>query len=252
MKTRIIAALLSFSALLALVTTGCGPAPVLVVDPVEPAVKPVTEHAETERPTEATPEELVLEETVSSTAEPETKPEASAPAADEEAEVTDDWPVFRDEERGFQIAYPPAWGFMDLPVYAPGAGGPPSVVERFVIFYPEEWEERLTPGGEPDPTVQSYPALSVEVAVGTMEAYRREYLELGASEQIEINGFAALREWDTREDYNMARTVFQHPDNAEMRITLSDPVTGFAARLEENKDVASLIPVVISTFRFGE
>lgn len=245
MKTRIIAVVLSFSALLALVTTGCGPAPVTVVDPVEPTVEPVTEHAETETPAEATPAEPVLEQTVSPTAEP------SEPAGDEEAEVTDGWPVFRDEERGFQIAYPPAWGFMDLPV-DPGAGGPPTVVERMVIFYPQEWEERLTPGGEPDPTVVSYPALSVAITVGTMEAYRREYMELEASEQVEINGFTALREWDQREDFNMARTIFQHPADGEMRITLSDPMSGFSARLEEYPDIASLIPLVISTFRFTE
>jgi hypothetical protein len=127
-----------------------------------------------------------------------------------------------------------------------------TVVKRFLILYPAEWEEGLKPGGEPDPNVPSYPALNIEICVGTMEEFRREFMELGGSEIFEINEVTALREWDTYDDYNLIRYVFEHPTNDALRITLTDPVSGFPVRAEENEDIVSLIPVVVSTFRFTE
>jgi hypothetical protein len=62
----------------------------------------------------------------------------------------------------------------------------------------------------------------------------------------------ALQEWDTYDDYNLIRYVFEHPTNDALRITLTDPVSGFSLRAEENEDIVSLIPVVVSTFRFTE
>lgn len=169
-----------------------------------------------------------------------------------ELDPTADWPIFRDETYGFQIAYPPGWAFMDLPVYDPGAGGPPTTIERFVIFYPQAWEERLKPGGEPDPNVDSYPALSIQICVGPLEAYRREFMELGASETMEVNGLSVLHEWDTYDDYNIARYIFQHPANDALRVTLQDAVSGFSGRAADNADVVSLVPLVVSTFAFVE
>jgi hypothetical protein len=193
------------------------------------------------------------------------EPEAPTPTADstdqgpdaEEDEASESvlpagWSILRDETYGFQLAYPPDWGHMDLPLYDPGAGGPPTVIKRFVILYPREWEEQLKPGGEPDPNVSSYPALSIEICVGTLEEFRREFMELGVSETVEVNGLTALHERDTYEDYNLIRTVFEHPTNDALRITLTDPVSGFSVRAEENEDILSLIPVVVSTFRFTE
>ena len=181
--------------------------------------------------------------------------EAGDEANEDEGTTTDSdagWPIFRDEVYGFQVAYPPGWGFMELPLHDPGAGGPPTVIKRSVIFYPQAWEERLRPGGPPDPNADTYPALNIQVCVGTMEAYRREFMALGASETLEINGLETLHEWDTRDDYNLAHYVFQHPENDELRITLTDPVSGFASRAAENPGVVALIPEVVSTFRFAE
>jgi len=193
------------------------------------------------------------------------EPEAPTPTADSAGEGSDDeedeasesvlpagWTVFRDETYGFQFAYPPDWGHMDLPVYDPGAGGPPTVIKRFIILYPQEWEEQLTPGGEPDPTVSVYPALNVQITEGTLEEYRREFMELGASEVLEINGLSVLHEWDTYDDYNMHHYVFQLPTDERLRVTLSDPISGFSVRLEESGEVAALIPTVVSTFMFTE
>lgn len=191
------------------------------------------------------------------------EPEAPTPTAESTGQGSDDeedeasesalpagWTVFRDEDYGFQLAYPPEWGYMDLPVYDPGADGPPTVIKRFVILYPQEWEERLTPGGEPDPTVSTYPALTMEVTEGTLEEYRREYMELESSETLDINGIPVLYERDTRDDYNMARYVFQHPTDDRLRVTLSDPISGFSERAAESGEVAALIPTVVATFTF--
>ncbi len=248
MKITSVAAILSLSALfLVIAVSACSPAPAVVAEPVRP-VATSAPTAVADPSSDATPPA----EPAVPTADPAANPEPSHPVDEDEADVTADWPVFRDEAYGFQFAYPPEWGFMDLPVYDPGAGGPPTTIQRFVILYPQEWEERLKPGGEPDPNVSSYPALSVEITAGTMEAYRREFMELGRSETIEINGFTALYERDTYDDYNMTRYTFQHPINDQLRITLSDPISGFSVRVAENGDVASLIPSVLSTFTFTE
>jgi len=259
MKARNVTLMLSLLALmLPAVAGGCGPAPVVVADPVGAAVTPGSDinalprvPAEDAVQDEVTPTEPAAPTAVV-TLMPTADSELSESVVDDEADSATDWPVLRDETYGFEVAYPPTWGFMDLPVYDPGAGGPPTVIERFLILYPAEWEERLKPGGEPDPNVPGYPALSIEVCVGTMEEFRREFMELGGSETVEINGLTALHEWDTYDDYNLIRTVFQHPANDTLRISLTDPVSGFSVRAEENEDIVSLIPVVVSTFRFTE
>ena len=168
------------------------------------------------------------------------------------SDATAGWPIFRDEAYGFQIAYPPDWGFMDLPLRDPGADGPPTVIKRLVIFYPQDWEERLKPGGPPDPNADTYPAFSIQVTVGTLEAYRREFMELEASKTIEVNGLSALHEWDTRDDYNMAQYVYQHPTDDELRVTLTDAVSGFSQRAEANEEIVDLIPLVVRTFAFTD
>jgi hypothetical protein len=220
-----------------------------VTCPTDPSPSPPEEEETTEAKTP----------TPIPTVEPSDQEPENAEPADEEGDdgaaeddPTADWPVFGDEAYGFQIAYPPGWGFMDLPLRDPGVDGPPTIVERFVMFYPQAWEERLKPGGAPDPNVDNYPAFSIQVSVGTMEAYRREFIELGASETLEINGLSVLHEWDTRDDYNLAQYVFQHPANGELRITLTDPVSGFSTRAAENQDIVTLIPQVVSTFRSAE
>jgi hypothetical protein len=172
--------------------------------------------------------------------------------AEEPSGAPDDWLVFADDTNGFQIAYPPHWGFMDMPVRDPGTDGPPTVIERFVIFYPQEWEERLRPGQPPDPSISTYPALSVMVCRGTMEAFRHEFMELSESEEIELNGVKGIYEQDTNDDYNLIRYIFPHPSEDGMVISVTDAVNGFSARVAESGEVASLIPVVAETFRFTD
>ena len=253
MTTRNVTLILSLLlVMLTAVAAGCSPAPVVVADPVGAAVAPDSDidALPPVPPEDAAQDAVTPTELADPTVVPEV--EASESVAEDGTDVTADWPVFRDQTYGFEVAYPPGWGFMDLPVYDPGAGGPPTIIKRFVILYPQEWEERLKPGGEPDPNVPGYPALSIEICVGTMEAFRREFMELGASETVEIQGFTALHEWDTYEDYNLIRYVFEHPTNDALRISLTDPVSGFSVRAEENEAIVSLIPRVVSTFRFTE
>jgi hypothetical protein len=44
--------------------------------------------------------------------------------------------------------------------------------------------------------------------------------------------------------------VFQHPDREDVRIVLLDVLTGFRDRLEENNEVAALIPHIVATLEF--
>jgi hypothetical protein len=44
--------------------------------------------------------------------------------------------------------------------------------------------------------------------------------------------------------------VFHHPGEADVRIVVLDVLSGFRDRVEENREVAALIPHVVATFRF--
>jgi hypothetical protein len=181
-----------------------------------------------------------------------TPPVAEESGQEERAHAPAGWSILRDEALGFQVAYPPDWGAMDLPLRDPGESGPPTVIKRIVMLYPLAWEERLKPGQPPDPNASAYPAVSIEVCEGTMEAYRREFMELASSEAIEVNGFAGLYERDTFDDHNMMRYIFQHPTRNELIISLTDAVNGFSARVEESGEVTTVIPQVVETFRFTD
>lgn len=173
----------------------------------------------------------------------------SAAAEEPQTDRSAEWLLFQDAEHGFQIAHPADWRAMDLPLYDPGVSGPPTVVRRLVVLYPADWEERFNQERPPDPNAPGYPALSIEVCAGTMEAFRREFIELGASEPIDIDGAQGTCERDAQDDHNLIRYVFQHPEE-ELIIGVTDPVNGFSARVAESGAVPDLIPQIVETFSF--
>lgn len=164
---------------------------------------------------------------------------------------TDDWQVFEDKEYGFQLRIPQGWTYKEMETEGPGVPEDWPLA-RSVAFFPQDWAERFERSGPPDPNAPpAFPALSVEVYVGSMEQFRRANVEPTASEELEINGTEVVREVEVVDDeHRLVRTVFQHPGEEDVRVVLLDVLTGFEDRLEENGEVAALIPHVVTTFRF--
>ncbi|NLF01469.1 MAG: DUF3828 domain-containing protein [Anaerolineales bacterium] len=194
-------------------------------------------------------------------AEPTVAPTASAPepttpalAEPEATEAPDGpaaiagWTTFRCEEYGFELQHPPDWTVMELPVTQPDLMAP---IVRIVQLLPQAWAEQLGAGGPPDPEAPVIVApLSVEVSVGSLEAYRRMYADPASSEQTEINGYPARVERDAPGDFALIRTVLQHPVNADLRVTTVDQLSGFSTRAAEHPEEIALAQQILTTWRW--
>ena len=176
--------------------------------------------------------------------------QAPSPAAPDRPEG---WPVYRDETYGFALSYPPGWTVQEVPVDGPGTPDDWPIVETLLVL-PAEWAAQLERKGPPDPTRPPVVApLHVEVCVGPLAQYRRAYAEPGQSEAIEINGLSVSVERDVMSDQiTLERYVFTHPQDGELRVVLSDMLTGFQERVQGNEAVAERIPLILETFEFAD
>lgn len=171
-----------------------------------------------------------------------------APEATDDPATIAGWNTFRCEEYGFELQVPPDWTVMELPVTQPDLMAP---IVRIIQMLPQAWAEQMGAGGPPDPDAPVIVApLSVEVSVGSLEAYRRMYVEPTSGEQTEINDYPARVERDAPGDFALIRTVFQHPVNADLRVTVVDQLSGFSARASEHPEEVSLAQQVLSTWRW--
>jgi hypothetical protein len=164
--------------------------------------------------------------------------------------VPDGWLVYQNQEYGFQVAYPPDWAAVEIPVQRPDGSVPDAEASLvgLVQLLPQAWAEKM--GGPPDPTVTIYGPVSIDITVGSEEDHRRRYPEPGATETLEINGLVVTVERDTYDDFNVIRYVFQHSENADLRVVVQDFVNGFSTRVAENPEIVEIVPLVISSFEF--
>jgi hypothetical protein len=160
-----------------------------------------------------------------------------------------DWQLLTDDQYGFQIQYPSDWVPQEVELRYPELDAP---TVRIVQFLPQEWAQRMNTGGRPDPNNIIVAPLSLEVSVGTLEAYQAKYPEPASSETVEINGYTVAREREVAGDFGMIRYVFQHPTNDDLRVTLIDQIGGFSTRVEGNEDVADILQQILGTFAFDK
>jgi hypothetical protein len=177
--------------------------------------------------------------------------ESASPMMDEA--LTADWQVFEDEGYGFSLRFPQDWAYKEVATEGPGM--PEDwPLERSVAFFPRAWAERFEQSGPPDPEAPpAVPAPGLEVYVGSEQAFRRAVIEPTASDVLEVNGTEVIREVDAvNQTCQLIRYVFQHPDREDVRIVLTDALTGFEERLEGNRDVAEILSTIVATFEFQD
>jgi hypothetical protein len=174
-------------------------------------------------------------------------PTAMAEEPTGEGEMVSGWQVFRDDEYGFQIQYPADWTFQEVELRYPELDAP---IVRIIHFLPQEWADQMNAGGRPDPNNPIVAPLSLEVSEGSMEAYRQKYFEPAQSETVEIGGISVVRERDVAGDYYLLRTIFEHPLNEDLRVTMIDQISGFPMRIEGNEHIVTTMDQMMATFSF--
>jgi hypothetical protein len=179
--------------------------------------------------------------------------ETSETPTDPVADARQGWQVYADDTYGFQFSYPPDWTVQELVVDGPGMPDDWPVV-RTVQAYPTAWADEISRSGPPDPTRPPVVApLNIEVCVGPLEQYQRAYPAPDQSEIVTINGVEVQVERDvSSEKITQIWYAFQSPTDGELRIVVSDMLTGFASRVARNEDVAEVIPLLVATLEFVE
>jgi hypothetical protein len=156
-----------------------------------------------------------------------------------EDESTADWQVFSDEEYGFQVRFPEDWTYEDVPPVLPGMEVPEGMkaLKRVLTFEPEDWDGVASP-------------LNVEVTEGTAEEFGWMYAPATSTENLEVNDCAVVRATEDLGEVQVVRYIFQSPTEENVRIVVTDFISGFPERAEGHEDVVEIVQQVLSTFEF--
>jgi hypothetical protein len=156
-----------------------------------------------------------------------------------EDESTADWQVFADEEYGFRVRFPEDWTYKDVPPVPPGMEVPEGMkaLKRVLTFEPEDWDGVASP-------------LNVEVTEGTAEEFGWMYAPATSTENLEINGCAVVKATEDLGEVQVVRYIFQSPTEENVRIVVTDFISGFPERAEGHEDVVEIVQQVLSTFEF--
>jgi hypothetical protein len=176
------------------------------------------------------------------------QPTASEPAPQVGAS-TAGWQVFRDETYGFQIRYPQDWTFSEIALTNPELDRP---LVRVVHFLPQAWAEQMDQsGGPPDPSAPAIIApLAMEVSAGTMEDYRRIYIEPTHSQVVQLGPNQALLEEYASGGVREIRYMFQGFEDDAVRLTLRDQVSGFPDRAQGNQEIIDTVNLILTTVSY--
>lgn len=185
---------------------------------------------------EATPEGPPSEEAaVEAPSESEPTPVDDAPAA----EVPADWAVYQDNQRGFKLWYPEDWEVEELAPNPPGAEVPDGEKARLttLLLQPRDWDGIAAP-------------LSIDVTDGTDERFVALYPPPSVSEEVVVNGYAALKTTESFGSMFITRTIIPSPENAQMRLVFQDMLSGFPDRLANNQEISATITRIVGTVLF--
>jgi hypothetical protein len=149
------------------------------------------------------------------------------------------WVEYHNQEYGFAVQIPEEWTLKVLaqdPHMPPI--GPPSL--RLAVYMTS-----------PEPESAAAAPFSLEFAIGDEPELDAMYGEPTSREEIEIGGLPAVREVEALgEDVALVRYVISHPRFPDRRVTLLDPISGFADRRATAGEALAQFDRVVASFRF--
>ncbi len=182
-------------------------------------------------------------QTVTATAQPLAEPDAVRKPT-----LPGGWQVYRNEAYRFQVGYPQGWVARET---AAVEGQPPIGPENtklVVMLMPQAWAEQLDGGGAPDANAPVLAPLTVEVTVGGEEEFWSNYPELTRTEVRLTNATAVQAVEKVSDVISIPHLIYQHPVAKELRVALTDPISGFADRKAAYPDVAAAFEEVANSF----
>ena len=170
----------------------------------------------------------------------EEEPAAAAPDGVDAVEVAD-WPVFVDTECGFQVRYPEGWTYEDIPPVPEGMEVPEGMkaLKRVLVFAPQGWDGVAPP-------------LSVDVTEGTEEEFGWLYAPPSSTEDLEVNGLPVVKAVEDLGQVQVVHYIFQSPADGDVRVVVTDFISGFPKRLAGHEDVVELVGQILNTVEFTQ
>lgn len=149
------------------------------------------------------------------------------------------WQVFVDEEYGFQVRFPEDWTYEESPPVPLGMEVPDSqkALKRVLFFQPQAWDGVAPP-------------LHIQVTEGTEEEFSRLYVPATSVQNLELNGYAVVKEIEDIGGMQVIRYIFHSPTDGSVRIVALDYISGFPDRAAGNDDVMGILQHVLSTVAF--
>ena len=110
-------------------------------------------------------------------------------------------------------------------------------LKRVLVFAPRGWDGVAPP-------------LGVEVTDGTEEEFGRVYAPPSSTEDVEIGGRPVVRAMEDLSTAHIVHYIFHSPADENVRVVVTDTISGFPDRVEGHEDVAEIVGQILSTVEF--
>ena len=150
-----------------------------------------------------------------------------------------DWQVFENAEYGFRLRYPTDWTYEELPPVPEGMEVPEGMkaLKRVLVFAPQGWDGVAPP-------------LNVEVTEGTEEEFGWMYAPPSSTEDVEIGGRPVVKAVEDLGQVQVVHYIFHSPADENVRVVVTDTISGFPDRVEGHEDVAEIVGQILPTVEF--
>ena len=174
---------------------------------------------------------------------------SAAPPTAAPATVQAEGGLYTSEEFGFRVQYPEEWVVREVRARMGEPPIGPEGLRLMVLLMPAEWAQAMDRPGPPDPDAPAIAPLTLEVMLASEEEFRAYYPAPARSEGVQLAHAPALYTVEAvTEEINIPRYVLVHPVAANLRVVLTDPVSGFPDRLAAYPEVAAAFQELADSF----
>ena len=160
-----------------------------------------------------------------------------------------DWRRYENAAYGVTVSYPSTWAHEEL---LPDPDQPPigpELVKVMVFLMPQSMADaKAAQQGPPDPDAPVIAPITFEIVEGGETTFRSIFPSASTRETLTLGQCSFSREVVAlANDLYLVRYVAQHPGRADTWIVITDPITGFTDRVEDNADMISLLPEILAS-----